>query len=974
MTQALKTENHFLHTGNLEFCLDQEKSELISGGSDCTIKIFNYDTKTDTIIDVSEEIQAIAFGCAKLAYGQKNNVQMIDNFNSSNFDIKSSVLMTNFNSTVRKILFNESLKLLVAFSEDDDIHIINLSTFDVNKYKSHHEGSLKNMKITTKGDLLISTGTDGFLCIYEFLKEDVGKIQNKKKLKISSKLSLENPQMLDIDMNEMNVCAIGGNILLKTMFVDTSSYEHLSVLSENSISHKADINFVKWVNNQILCTVDTSGNAKIWNYTTKTCIYEIDETSKDPVVGLNFVLLKQNLLTLFFIDNNGYLILTDKINLDTFSSNEKKKVNQFDSKYKMHAGNDNPERKNALDAIKEDFNSNTNSNHMNDIKSSTELNELNDDSNILKDVNLSDIEDEDGEVRPMQEIEKIREEKKQAMIEESMADKIIISLPQQALISSCTKPSDAKESRYLCWNLIGQIVARKESNFNSIDITFADISNKKKISFIDTNDMCLAVMNNCGAFLANKTEEENDDEYEKEDKPKQAVIEFKSIHTGTYSLLKDWSITLPQEENPLCLAIGVDWCAVYTTSFYLRTFSLFGTQKIILSLPHVIAMAGYENHLAYVYHSATPLLGVQTLRFKILDSNNLFNEIYDGMLPLSPLNDNNNDSILSWFGYSEEGVLITYDSEKVLRGFFFNISNNWIPLHEFKDTLNTNFWLVGIQDEEIYGLELKSHLVEPLVGVKLPMKVLKIKMPFLSTNTDDTKEEAIEKSSEEKILHDILFIKNDNKRFDNFSQIKTLRNVKSPDYYYTDNLKDEKEIANRKKDNDKFVLSCMRDYIVSGHPEKAVDLFDSLLLSKNRDNAIILSAHLEEKGLEHLLKNKREIIRQREERFANLNNTDIHRYISKAETEEAIENKNSSVLKQKVDVVGPKQNILFNFAINVDNMKSLEEEVRNEMNNKDNNNEEWNNEDVNAIVQGNMNKLEKKIQTLFLKVKPPSKI
>jgi hypothetical protein len=53
-----------------------------------------------------------------------------------------------------------------------------------------------------------------------------------------------------------------------------------------------------------------------------------------------------------------------------------------------------------------------------------------------------------------------------------------------------------------------------------------------------------------------------------------------------------------------------------------------------------------------VYHSATPLFGSQTLNVKILDSDNSFNVIFQGELPLSPY------STLTWFGFSEGNINI----------------------------------------------------------------------------------------------------------------------------------------------------------------------------------------------------------------------------------------------------------------------------------------------------------------------------
>ena len=133
------------------------------------------------------------------------------------------------------------------------------------------------------------------------------------------------------------------------------------------------------------------------------------------------------------------------------------------------------------------------------------------------------------------------EEKKKVVIE-SFADKFIDVYPQQPISSSSTNGLN----RYLCWNMIGNIIQRTEDSFKAIDINFSNIANKKKISFIDGNNLCLCVLNNCGAFFANKIEESEIDEYEKDDKRENAVIEFKTINN--FSLLKNWTYTLPKDE------------------------------------------------------------------------------------------------------------------------------------------------------------------------------------------------------------------------------------------------------------------------------------------------------------------------------------------------------------------------------------------------------------------------------------------
>lgn len=97
--------------------------------------------------------------------------------------------------------------------------------------------------------------------------------------------------------------------------------------------------------------------------------------------------------------------------------------------------------------------------------------------------------------------------------------------------------------------MIGSVSSRIQEDIKAIDINFADITNKKKVTFLDNYSFSLAALNNCGLILASKTIEDNYDEYEKEDKRKCAIIQFKSVHS--FSRIKDWLIELPSGEVKL---------------------------------------------------------------------------------------------------------------------------------------------------------------------------------------------------------------------------------------------------------------------------------------------------------------------------------------------------------------------------------------------------------------------------------------
>jgi hypothetical protein len=93
--------------------------------------------------------------------------------------------------------------------------------------------------------------------------------------------------------------------------------------------------------------------------------------------------------------------------------------------------------------------------------------------------------------------------------------------------------------------MIGTVVLREEIEISYIDIEFSNPLNKNKKFFPNIYNMTIGSMNNIGAILACKGEEENLDEYEKENK-KLSVIEFKPFQSWANN--KEWRRELPLGE------------------------------------------------------------------------------------------------------------------------------------------------------------------------------------------------------------------------------------------------------------------------------------------------------------------------------------------------------------------------------------------------------------------------------------------
>ncbi len=379
---ALKFESFPFHLQGLsDITLNSNNSEIISGGNDCIVKFFDLKEKNNkSSYDIADEIRAIAFNSNKniLAYSQSSSVYLVKNLSQ----VSDPTLVTSFISPITKILFYDKLDYLIAISEDDDIHITNISTFSVYKYKTQHEGSVKDFQISPNKGLLVTSGCDGNVIIVDI--NNIFEYNVLRKIKISSKVSFEDVQRLGLSINEENLCAIGGNIILKVIDLGNTDYV---LNSDSKISHKKDISQVKWLNTKFLITIDVSNHIKCWNYQTKSMLYNYEHN--EIILRLEY---DNSLRVLAFIDKLGNLNVSQSLELK-----EKSGSAIYDKI---------PEATNKL--LKINLNKD---NEMSDLcgQVTSEINGLiekkNEKEDIEMNLNLSDIEDENGEIKPKDEIE-----------------------------------------------------------------------------------------------------------------------------------------------------------------------------------------------------------------------------------------------------------------------------------------------------------------------------------------------------------------------------------------------------------------------------------------------------------------------------------------------------------------------------------------------------------------------------------------
>lgn len=292
----------------------------------------------------------------------------------------------------------------------------------------------------------------------------------------------------------------------------------------------------------------------------------------------------------------------------------------------------------------------------------------------------------------------------------------LINHPQGPIYVGSTNLTGSRN--YLAWNMCGKVVIRKHADIDSrieeyIDIEYTLGSLSKK-SVLNSSAYSMADINFKGTLLASEGYILREDEYEDEElgeEMKKAKIRFfpsKNDKVG-------WEHKLSAKENIISIAQGSLFSCVFTSKNFIRFFSPEGKEFFILGARGVISMAGYDNVLAFIYHGTTPFSGDQCLYLKVFNTSNLKVVVHAPVI-LS------NKSKVKWFGFSSQGNIFIQDTHHVLWTLFDKES--WSPI------LEKNLWMVGIDDNKVYGVKLGYDETEPNPLADHIPKQYDIEIPF----------------------------------------------------------------------------------------------------------------------------------------------------------------------------------------------------------------------------------------------------
>lgn len=284
------------------------------------------------------------------------------------------------------------------------------------------------------------------------------------------------------------------------------------------------------------------------------------------------------------------------------------------------------------------------------------------------------------------------------------------------------------EHRYMVWNHVGIVRAHASATENAVEVEFHDASIHHGLHMVNHLNHTMASLSSTVLALCNET-------------PSKLVC----IILGGSGGSREWSMSMPNCEEILCVSASSKLVAVATDARFLRIFSAMGTQREIVSLPGpVLALAAHDDRVVVAYHSAAASED-QHISIMLLQAIGLSLRCQDFKIALTP------NAKLTWLGFSDKGSPVTCDTMGMVRMFSVR-SNHWIPvcdtsLHS-KGASDSHFIIEVSESAQIVRAILCRGSAYPLTTPKPMVSELHMQMPVCDIEAEQSQfEETLVRNS-----------------------------------------------------------------------------------------------------------------------------------------------------------------------------------------------------------------------------------
>lgn len=254
------------------------------------------------------------------------------------------------------------------------------------------------------------------------------------------------------------------------------------------------------------------------------------------------------------------------------------------------------------------------------------------------------------------------------------------------------------QNRFMVWNSVGIVYAYNSDEERSIDVEFHDLTFHHSIHMTNMLNYTIADLSTTCLLLASN----GDDQEDAADPLDQQKARMYCMLFNTWDEMKEWQVTLPQEEQFDCITAGQTFVAAVTNLRYLRVWTIGGIQTMIRCVDGPsINLSSFDNYLMLLYHQASqhPQDGqsINCIVLKVDHRGRTRAHMIPQPVPvaLSP------KSTVYWAGFTDEGTPCVVDSDGIIRVYKNHFGSGWFPICATKQQANgksDNFFIIGLSE------------------------------------------------------------------------------------------------------------------------------------------------------------------------------------------------------------------------------------------------------------------------------------
>ena len=165
-------------------------------------------------------------------------------------------------------------------------------------------------------------------------------------------------------------------------------------------------------------------------------------------------------------------------------------------------------------------------------------------------------------------------------------------------------------------------------------------------------------------------------------------------------------------------------------------------------------------------------------------------------------------------------MIVTQDTRGIMRGLAGY--KQWCPLYLADETKKTSrFWLIGVHDYNFIGVVPEKDEYEPSVYQRPPIKTLKIKFPYVITESEEMKKQG-------EVMRQSIVLDQERYRNQAWMSYKITREKSDNLFRYSEGILDKTGLLKAELAIEKEIVEMFQDCVINGEHERALILASTL--------------------------------------------------------------------------------------------------------------------------------------------------